>query len=141
MATTIQPPKIKKIEKPQSGSGNGGWRPLVPAGGDPHLMQEYAPPPASTGIWVGLASISMTFAALTSALIVRKGGAVDWQHFTLPSILYLNTIVLLASSVTLELGRRRVAGYMGGLRSRLQHPARWLYVTFALGLLFVTGQY
>jgi cytochrome c oxidase subunit 3 len=144
MATTVQRPTIKEIEKrsgPQTGSGNGGWRPLVPQGGDPRLLQEYAPPPASTGIWVGLASISMTFAALTSALIVRKGGAVDWQHFTLPSILYLNTLVLLTSSVTLELARRRIAAYMGGLRSTAQHPARWLYVTFSLGLLFVAGQY
>ena len=144
MATTVQPPTVKEMEKrsgSQSGPGNSGWRPLVPQGGDPRLLQEYAPPPASTGIWVGLAAISMTFAALTSALIVRKGGAVDWQHFTLPSILYLNTLVLLASSVTLELGRRRVAAYMGGLRSTAQHPARWLYVTFSLGLLFVGGQY
>ena len=144
MATTVQPPTIKEVEKrsgPQTGSGNGGWRPLVPQGGDARLVQEYAPPPASTGIWVGLAAISMTFAALTSALIVRKGGAVDWQHFTLPSILYLNTLVLLASSITLELGRRRVAAYMGGPRSTAQHPSRWLYVTFSLGLLFVAGQY
>src|SRR5437764_7854952 len=127
MATTVQPPAIKRVERPSGPeSGNGGWRPLVPAGGDPRSVQEYAPPPASTGIWVALAGISMTFAALTSALIVRRGGAVDWQHFALPSILYLNTIVLLASSVTLELGRRRVATYMGGLRSTVQHPARWL---------------
>src|SRR3954468_21133158 len=142
MATTVQPPRITKIEKPSGPeSGNGGWRPLIPAGGDPRSVQEYAPPPASTGIWVALAGICMTFAALTSALIVRRGGAVDWQHFALPSILYLNTIVLLASSVTLELGRRRVATYMGGLRSTVQHPARWLYFTFCLGVLFVVGQY
>jgi cytochrome c oxidase subunit III len=144
MATTVQPPRVTKIEKPsgpKTGSGNGGWRPLVPVGGDVHSVQEYAPPPASTGIWVALAAISMTFAALTSALVVRKGGAIDWQHFTLPSILYLNSIVLLASSLTLELGRRRVAAYMGGLRSTVQHPARWLYVTFSFGLLFVAGQY
>jgi cytochrome c oxidase subunit 3 len=142
MATTVQPPTVTKIEKPSGPkSGNGGWRPLVPVGGDARSVQEYAPPPASTGIWVALAAISMTFAALTSALIVRRGGAVDWQHFTLPSILYLNTVVLLASSVTLELGRRRIAAYMGGVRSTAQHPARWLYVTFSLGLLFVVGQY
>jgi cytochrome c oxidase subunit 3 len=144
MATTVHPPTINKIEKPsrpQSGSGNGGWRPLVPSGGDSRLLQEYAPPPASTGIWVALAAISMTFAALTSALIVRRGGAVDWRHFTLPSILYLNSVLLLASSATLELGRRRVAAYMGGLKETVQHPARWLYITFSLGLLFVIGQY
>jgi cytochrome c oxidase subunit 3 len=105
------------------------------------LVQEYAPPPASTGIWVAVAGISMSFAALTSALVVRKGGAVDWRHFTLPSILYVNTLVLLASSVTLEIARRRVAVFMGGLRSTVESPARWLYVTLALGFLFVAGQY
>jgi cytochrome c oxidase subunit III len=145
MATTIhEPPRADKIgdpSRPRSGSGNGGWRPLVPEGGDPRSVQEYAPPPASTGIWVAVAGISMTFAALTSALVVRKGGAPDWRHFTLPSILYLNTLVLLASSVTLEIARRRVAVFMGGLRSKVASPGRWLYVTLALGLLFVAGQY
>src|ERR1700756_1962800 len=140
MATTVVT-EIGKPSRPQSGSGNGGWRPLVPAGGDPRSVQEYAPPPASTGIWVALAAISMSFAALTSALVVRRGGAVDWRHFTLPSVLYLNTVVLFASSITLEVGRRRIATFMGGLRSGAANPARWLYVTLLLGLLFVAGQY
>jgi cytochrome c oxidase subunit III len=141
MATTVhEPPKIEKIREPRSGSGNGGWRNLVPAG-ELRSVQEYAPPPASTGVWVGLAAISMSFAALTSALVVRRGGAVDWRHFTLPSVLYLNTVALFASSITLELGRRRIATFMGGLRSGAANPARWLYVTLLLGLLFVAGQY
>jgi cytochrome c oxidase subunit III len=145
MATTVhEPPRIEeRRDRPslKSDSGNGGWRNLVPADGDLRLVQQYAPPPASTGIWVGLAAISMTFAALTSALVVRKGGALDWRHFTLPSILYLNTIILFASSVTLEISRRQVATYMGGLRSKVANPARWLYITLSLGLLFVVGQY
>src|SRR5579884_987059 len=103
MATTVhEPPKIDSRLR----MGQGGWRPLAPEGGDLRLAQEYAPPPASTGIWVALAAISMSFAALTSALIVRKGGAADWHHFALPSILYFNTLLLIASSVTLEIARR-----------------------------------
>jgi cytochrome c oxidase subunit III len=144
MATTVhEPPRVEKIRPsaPRPGSGNGGWRNLVPAGGDLRLVHEYAPPPSSTGMWVVLAAISMTFAALTSALVVRKGGAIDWRHFTLPSILYLNTAVLLASSVTLEVARRRIAQFMGGVRNKAESPARWLYITLALGLLFVAGQY
>ncbi|HEV2731301.1 MAG TPA: cytochrome c oxidase subunit 3 [Terriglobales bacterium] len=144
MATTIhEPPRIEERRHPSpiSDSGNGSGRGLVPAGGNLRSVQEYAPPPASTGIWVALAAITMSFAALTSALVVRKGGAPDWRHFTLPSILYLNTLVLLASSVTLEISRRRVATFMGGLRSKVANPARWLYITLALGLLFVAGQY
>jgi len=143
MATTVhEPPRIDDARKRlKSESGNGGWKNLVPADGQVRLVQEYAPPPASTGIWVGLAAISMTFAALTSALVVRKGASLDWRHFSLPWILYVNTGILLASSVTLEIARRRVAAYMGGMRSRIADPARWLYVTLGLGLLFVAGQY
>ena len=103
MGTVVhEPPQIEERHEPRvtSGSGNGGWRDLVPADGDLRKVEDYSPPPASTGIWVAVAAISMTFLALTSALIVRKGGAMDWRHFALPSILYLNTALLLASSVT-----------------------------------------
>jgi cytochrome c oxidase subunit 3 len=65
----------------------------------------------------------------------------DWQSFTLPSILYFNTFVLLLSSITLEVARRRVSDFMGGLKLHTESPARWLYITLALGLLFVIGQY
>ena len=105
------------------------------------MVQDYSPPPASTGIWVVVYAITMTFAALTSALIVRKGSSLDWQSFTLPSILYLNTVLLLGSSVTLEIARRRVATFMGGIAIPGESPARWLYITLVFGLLFVTGQY
>lgn len=145
MATTVhEPPRVDGTpdrQRPSGTAGNGGWRNLVPASGDARRVQDYAPPPSSTAMWVVLAAISMSFAALTSALIVRKGGAVDWRHFTLPTILYLNTVILLASSVTLEMARPRVVAYMGGLRGAGAEAARWLYVTMGLGLLFVACQY
>jgi len=141
MATTVhEPPKIELEHLPGQGSGNGGWRNLVPAGGDLRRVKDHSPPPASTGIWVGLAAITMTFAAFTSALVVRQGSAPDWQHFTLPPILYLNTLVILASSVTLEVSRRRIAAFMGGVKDPAASPARWLYITLFLGMLFVAGQ-
>jgi cytochrome c oxidase subunit III len=141
MATTVhESPKLDLDSLPSQGSGNGGWRNLVPAGGDLRRVKDNSPPPASTGIWVGLAGITMTFAAFTSALVVRQGSARDWQHFTLPSILYLNTLVIIASSITLEIARRRIATFMGGVKDHAAAPARWLYITLFLGLLFVAGQ-
>jgi cytochrome c oxidase subunit 3 len=104
-------------------------------------IQDRSPEPAKTGIWVGLAAITMSFAAFTSALVVRQGTAPDWRHLALPHILYLNTAILLASSVTLELSRRQIANYMGGVRSEAKMPSSWLYITLFLGLLFVVGQY
>ncbi len=140
MATTVhEPPKIEP--RHQRESGNGGWRNLVPADRDRHAVEDYSPPPASTGIWVVVYAITMTFAALTSALIVRKGSSLDWQHFTLPSILYFNTVLLLGSSVALEISRRRVAAFMGGITTPRESPGRWLYITLVFGLLFVIGQY
>jgi cytochrome c oxidase subunit 3 len=85
----------------------------------------------------------MTFAAFTSALIVRQGTA-PLQHITLPPVLYLNTLVIIASSISLELSRRQIAAFMGGLKNRTSNqaapPAQWLYITLFLGLLFVAGQ-
>lgn len=140
MATTTHDlPAIEGRDQRFHGSGNahGGGR-----GSQGRLpsVQDFAPPPTSTGVWVLLAAISMTFAALTSAMIVRKGGSLDWEHFTLPSILYLNTVILLASSVTLEVARRRVAAFMSA-HDKAANPALWLSITLALGLLFVAGQY
>jgi len=142
MATTVhEPPRIEDQRERSRliNSGNGGGN-LVPAQGDLRRVKDYSPPPSSTGIWVVLASIAMSFAAFTSALIVRQGGATDWRHLTLPGILYLNTAVLIASSIALELGRREVGAFM---RSRIEGaaPSRWLYATLLLGLLFVAGQY
>jgi cytochrome c oxidase subunit III len=145
MATTVpEPPRIdERRDSPRgvSNSGNGGWRNLVPSGGDLRAVKDYSPPPASTGIWVVLASITMSFLAFTSALVVRQGSAADWRHLTLPWILYLNSVVLIASSATLEVARREVGAFMGGLRTQEPKPTRWLYITLFLGLLFVAGQY
>ena len=143
MATTVhEPPQIDRRRSSEAEhSGNGGWRNLVPADGELRFVKHYSPPASSTAIWVVLFAITMMFAAFTSALIVRKGASLDWRPFTLPSILYFNTFLLLLSSVTLEVSRRRIAVFMGGLRSQAENPARWLYVTLSLGLLFVAGQY
>src|SRR5277367_3150084 len=144
MATTIPaPPTIEREREGVPSHGNGGWRNTTPAGGDPRRVKDpHSPPPASTGIWVGLASITMTFAAFTSALIVRQGGATDWHHFTLPPVLYFNTLLIIASSITLEVARRRIAVYMTGVKGVKtgENPSKWLYITLFLGLLFVAGQ-
>jgi cytochrome c oxidase subunit 3 len=141
MATTIhEPPKIDLDRLPGHGSGNGGWRNLVPSDGDVRHVKDSSPPPASTGIWVGLAAITMTFAAFTSALVVRQGNSTDWHHFTLPSILYFNSLIIIASSVTLDIARRRMAAFMSTAKSQAGAPGGLLYLTLVLGLLFVAGQ-
>src|SRR5437660_11688562 len=127
MATTVhEPPRIDSQPVLSHGSGSGDWRNLT-TGGQLLRLKDYSPPPASTGIWVVLASITMTFAAFTSALIVRQGSALDWRHLTLPNILYVNTLVLFASSFALEMTRRRIRVVAGGLKADSGDASRWLY--------------
>ena len=90
-----------------------------------------------TGVWMAMAAIVMLFAAFTSALVVRKGLSNDWVATALPRVLWLNTAVLIASSVTFEFSRRSLAP---GLGFSPQRFARWLYLTLALGLTFIAGQ-
>ncbi len=146
MATTVhEPPKVRPRKLPSrkdgTGSGGGGWRDRTPSDGS-FLAVGDGSTASKTGVWVGLAAITMSFAALTSALVVRQGSATDWQHITFPGILYLNTLVLLASSFTLEFARRRFARVVVlGPSPQVTSPLRWLYMTLSLGLLFVGGQY
>jgi cytochrome c oxidase subunit III len=143
MATTVDKPadlERRDDHLRRASSGNGGRRDLVPAGGPLRAVNDSSPA-ATTGIWVGLTAIAMTFAALTSALVVRKGASTDWQQFTLPSVLYVDTLLLFGSSFTLEISRRRFTASLAGLRSGLTDAASWLWLTLVLGLLFVSGQY
>jgi cytochrome c oxidase subunit 3 len=144
MATILQPPQAEVEQKPQTNRGNGpGGRTggLAPEGGDLRAVKDPSGEPTRTGIWVGLAAIAMVFAALTSALYVREGAATDWHHIVLPPILYFNTLALIASSIALEIARRRVAAFMRGQASSRLTASLWLNITMTLGLVFVVGQY
>ena len=77
----------------------------------------------------------MLFAAFTSALVVRKGMSLDWVSIALPRILWVNTGVLILSSITLDLSKRSLA------RGAAENFTRWLSATVVLGLGFLCGQY
>ena len=84
-------------------------------------------------LWVGIASILMMFAGLTSAYIVKKNQA-NWLSFDLPSVLWYSTAVILISSVTMWLAQKNFrARNMAAYR-------RLITATFLLGLLFVVLQ-
>ncbi|MFZ0211904.1 MAG: cytochrome c oxidase subunit 3 [Candidatus Acidiferrales bacterium] len=87
-----------------------------------------------TGITIAMGAILMFFMALVSAFIVRKGLGSDWRAFEIPRILWLNTVILLASSATIVYARRL---FKRGDREGFHH---WWAVTTVLGLLFLAGQ-
>lgn len=52
-------------------------------------------------MWLGIVSIIMLFAGLTSAYVVRKGEG-NWMLFDLPQIFYISTAIILLSSITMN---------------------------------------
>ena len=88
-----------------------------------------------TGMIVGLGGILMFFMALVSAYIVRKGMPNSaWQPLEVPRILWLNTLILVASSFTLARSR-------GRFRVEDEDGFRfWWGWTTVLGIFFLAGQ-
>ena len=119
----VQGPPPPPIENDWGGGGGGG--------GEGRGSSRRA---SFTGLYVLLAASTMVFAAFTSALVVRRGLGDDWSSMAKPSILWVNTGVLLCSSVMLELARRALRS--GG---RLRFNTWWTAGTI-LGLLFLSGQ-
>jgi cytochrome c oxidase subunit 3 len=101
------------------------------------------------GMVVALAPIAMVFVAFTSAYIVRQGLGEDWLATELPQILWINTLILVASSVTLELARRSLTRQAAladvpsipGVAPVQAASAPWLPITLVLGLGFLAGQW
>lgn len=93
-----------------------------------------------SGIWLGLFTITMSFAAFTSALFVREGTS-DWGHIVLPSVLYFNTFLLLCSSGTIEIARRSLVGDRAIDSPKSRKGIIWLLFTLVLALAFCLGQY
>jgi cytochrome c oxidase subunit 3 len=143
-------PVIKEVEDIEliiEDIGRGGGNPPPPrnqggdggsGGGDSNGKKPRPSPQANsrryhTAIILAMVSIVMFFMALASTFLVRKSAS-DWVPVHLPFMVWVNTIVLLASSGTIELARRRLA-----VADRQGFRTFW-QVTTALGLLFVVGQ-
>lgn len=118
-----------KGSRPPGGRGGGGGGNDRGRSGGSSIQRAYV-----TGMTVGLGAILMFFMALVSAYVVRKGTSDDWRALVVPRILWLNTAILLLSSVTLTRAR---SYFRKGDQSNFRH---WWLVTTALGFLFLVGQ-
>lgn len=58
--------------------------------------------PHKFAMWLAIGTIAMMFAGFTSAYIVQKA-QVPWRHFSLPSIFYVSTVLIIVSSLTLHM--------------------------------------
>ena len=148
------------IDDPRTSTGGNGHLPPHRYDGD-----DFGSPSfdvrlrrARLGLIVGLTGIAMIFISFSSAYVVRQGLPTldprtntllhDWFPVPLPRLLLLNTVVLLISSVTMELARRQAArkalaqsASVPGVSVEAKEEISWLALTVALGLSFLTGQW
>ena len=132
----------KDIELIVEKVGGGGGTPQPPRGngggdddGKPgRNKRQPSPNRYYTGIAIAIISILMFFMALASAFLVRKGTSGDWVAVHIPTLLWFNTAILLLSSATLEMARKRLAKDDSAGFKNL-----WLGTTI-LGVAFLVGQ-
>ena len=140
--------------RPTGGGGGGGdddWR--SPHRGPRELLHR-----VRAFVFCALAGDMMFFVALVvlfyarqttthlDPIALREVG--DWHPVQLPPILFLNTAVLLLSSLTMETARRHIfrefdvlEEWLGLGRPALRRTFPWLAATLFLGTLFLLGQF
>lgn len=84
-------------------------------------------------LWVGLGSIVMMFAGLTSAYIV-KGSQPDWATVEMPKLFYYSTAAIIASSITIQMALKAFK------ERNMMMYRRLITFTALLGTLFITLQ-
>lgn len=80
-----------------------------------------------------MTGIVMLFAGLSSAYIVLRG-VPQWESIVMPSVLWINTLILVASSATIEFSKRAIRDRAAGSMKS------WLALTTLLGVAFLFGQ-
>jgi cytochrome c oxidase subunit 3 len=142
------------VDRRPTGGGGGG--------GDDEWNSERGGPGAQLRrvrfyVLFGLSADMIFFAVLVLCFFVRQTGMLmdprthhfssDWRPVVLPRILYLNTVVLLLSSLTMERARQNIfreidvlEEWLGLGRPALRSTLPWVGATLFLGLLFLAGQ-
>lgn len=81
-------------------------------------------------MYLFIVTTSMIFAGFTSAFLVRKGGGGAWTPFDIPAIFKVSTLLILLSSVFLQVS------HIANKRQNKLLTSIGLFFTFVLGLLF-----
>jgi cytochrome c oxidase subunit 3 len=141
--------------RPTGGGGNGDddeWK-RSGRGGPRELLKRFR-----MIVFFGLAGDMMFFLALAVMFFAHQGTGHfdartqefigDWHPVQLPPILFLNTAVLILSSLTMEIARRNifreldvVEEWLGLGRPAMRRTLPWLAATLVLGGAFVAGQW
>ena len=170
MPAIITPPDIERKRRDvEDGDHGGGRRPPTDkqtgGGGDPDNWNGGRRGRRSPrerldrfrlGLFFGLSAVFMFFVAIVSVFFVsQSSGHFDanarfineWLPTAIPPILWLNTAVLLLSSLTIEVGRRHMFRemhvmdeWLGLGKPTSKRAMPWVAATLFLGCVFLAGQ-
>ncbi len=85
-------------------------------------------------LWIGIFSMVMFWAGLTSAYVVRADNG-NWLIFNVPSIFIISTAVIITSSITM------FYAYNSAKKNNYSQVIMGLAITLALGFVFMYCQY
>jgi cytochrome c oxidase subunit 3 len=155
------PSRVSTLSEPTTQTGGGGPSDHIRDGGfggdgnrnhDPDSPSyRYRLRRLRLGLCLGMVSIAVLFTALTVAYVFRRNSIhvpADWQPVVMPPLVWINTLLLVLSSFTLEKARRNllqravlapIAG-IPGIKPEPQRSLPWLTITLILGNGFLIGQ-
>jgi cytochrome c oxidase subunit III len=89
--------------------------------------------PKKFALWLFMATVIMLFAAWTSAYIVKRGD-IGWTEIIVPVQFWVNTGIIMASSVSM------IWAVRAARKDKLEKVKLALSITTILGIAFVIGQ-
>lgn len=146
-----RPPNGRDLKRTGGGGDNDNYHPPGPHRRPGERLTTYR-----LGLLFAMAAVSMFFVGIVTMFFhTQEIGHTDaynhyinnWLPLTLPPILFLNTAVLLISSLTIEVARRHMfhpidamEEWFGLGKPTSRRATPWLVGTLFLGSLFLVGQ-
>jgi len=147
-----RPPNGRDLKRTGGGGDNDNWdnRPSRPHGPGQRLITY------RLGLFFALGAVFLFFTGLVSVFsVTQPASRLDvysrnlnaWLPAAIPPVLWLNTALLLLSSVTVEIARRHMfhsidamEEWFGLGKPTSRRALPWLLATLLLGSLFLAGQ-
>lgn len=85
-------------------------------------------------LWLGMVSMIMLFAGLSSAYVVSRSST-KWLKFELPQLFYISTAIIILSSVTMN------STLMAAKKDDTKGTKRFALLTLLLGAAFIISQF
>jgi cytochrome c oxidase subunit 3 len=134
--------EISRPDRDRNRTGSGGpVTPIDPPRETSALDPDRSVTPVSAArlfTYFAMFWIVALFSTIAVVLESRWAHSKDWISIPLPRALYVNTLVLLASSVSMEFARRSLRAR--GATNDAKQCARWIFVTAMLSAAFLAGQ-